>query len=98
MANAANFLCFSLTDVSKHERMDMSARLFANLGVIQECFGKYNEGIELVQRSINICKENDIYEQLQRGYTFLGALYVRIEEYSKAIYQYNLAIEVASNI
>lgn len=75
--------------------MDMTARLFANLGVVQECLGNYKKGIQLVQKSIDICKQYDIYEQLERGYTFLGSLYAKKEDYSSAIHQYNLAIDVA---
>lgn len=75
----------------------MQARLFANLGFVQECLGNYKDGIQLVQRSIEICKKHDIFEQLERAYTLLGLLYNKINEYSKAIHQYNLAIEVASN-
>lgn len=76
----------------------MSARLLANIGVVQECLGNYEKGIELVTKSIEICRRNDLFEQLERGYTFLGSLYVRKKEYQNAIRQYNLAMEVAGNI
>lgn len=90
------YIIFSLEKViNNREHKDMTARLLANLGVVEECRGNYNKGVELVQRSINICKAHDIFEQLERNYTLLGSLYVRTKEYDKAIHQYNLAIEVA---
>lgn len=76
----------------------MAARLFANLGVVQECQGNYNKGIELLEKSINICKAYDLFEQLERGYRSLGSIYSHKQNYSKAIIQYNLAMEVAGNI
>lgn len=73
----------------------MSARLYANIGVVHECLGEYEKAIELIRKSINICKQNDLYEQLERGYASLGSLYMRRQEYNSAINQYNLAMEVA---
>lgn len=75
--------------------MDMEGRLYANLGVVEEYLGNYENAIDLVQKSINICKMHDILEQLQRGYSILGSIYTKIKDYKSAIYQYNLAAEVA---
>lgn len=74
----------------------MTARLLANLGVIHDSMHNYSEGISLLERSIAICKENDLYEQLERSYTALAALYTRKQEYNNAIHNYNQAMEVAS--
>lgn len=91
-------ICESLTGIGKREHMDMTARLLANLGIVQECIGNYDKGIELLQKSINICKTNDLFEQLERGHSFLGSLYMKKGESSQAIRQYNLAIEVAERL
>lgn len=74
----------------------MTARLYANLGIVNEHLGNYEIGINLLEQSIKICKSHDLFEQLEMGYTFLGALFVRRGEYKKALDQYNLAIDVAS--
>uniref|UniRef100_A0A1Y1NAZ6 Tonsoku-like protein n=2 Tax=Photinus pyralis TaxID=7054 RepID=A0A1Y1NAZ6_PHOPY len=91
-------ICESLTDVKKHEHKDMITRLLANLGVVYECEGKYEKAEELLRKSIDICKTHDLFEQLQRGYTCLGTLYVRKKQYDEAIRQYNLAMEVAGRL
>lgn len=75
----------------------MTARLLANLGVVQECLKNYEKGVDLVQKSIKICKENDLYEHLERSYKILGSLYMRKKEYGSAIDSYNLAIRTAGS-
>lgn len=76
----------------------MLARLLANLGVVNESQGNYNEGIKLLRKSISICKQHDLFEQLERAYAALGSLYVRKQEYNNAIHYFNLAMEVAGKI
>lgn len=73
----------------------MTARLLANLGVVQECLKNYDKGVELVEKSIKICKENDLYEHLQRSYKILGSLHMRKKNYGSAIDNYNLAMSTA---
>ncbi|KAK5642065.1 hypothetical protein RI129_008232 [Pyrocoelia pectoralis] len=91
-------LCESLTNINKYEHKDMTARLLANLGVVHECKGEYAKAVELLQKSVAICKAHDLFEQLQRGYTCLGTLYCRKKEYHEAIRQHNLAMEVAGRL
>ncbi|CAG9836895.1 unnamed protein product [Diabrotica balteata] len=88
-------VCESLTTINKLEKADMKARLFSNLGLVKESLGDYNKAIELLTTSINICKTDDIYEQLSRGYMSLAALYDKKGETSKTMHHYNLAIEAA---
>lgn len=76
----------------------MTARLLANLGVVQECLKHYEKGVELVQRSIKICKENDLFEHLERSYKILGSLYMRKKDFASAIDSYNLAVTIAGFI
>ncbi|KRT81298.1 Ankyrin repeat-containing protein [Oryctes borbonicus] len=91
-------VCERLTGISQREHMDMKARLYANLALVEEYLGHYEKAIELVQKSIVICKAHDILEQLERGYTILGSIYNKKADYKNAIAQYNLAIEVASRL
>uniref|UniRef100_A0A6P7G8T4 Tonsoku-like protein n=1 Tax=Diabrotica virgifera virgifera TaxID=50390 RepID=A0A6P7G8T4_DIAVI len=91
-------VCESLTAINKLEKADMQARLFSNLGLVKDSLGDYNKAIELFTTSINICKANDIYEQLSRGYMSLAALYDKKEETSKTMHHYNLAIEAAKKL
>lgn len=81
---------------SKLEVADMSARLFSNLGLVQDCMGNFNAAKELINKSINLCRAHDLYEQLQRGYLSLASLLVKTEDYKSALQQYNLAAEAAS--
>lgn len=78
--------------------MDMQARLLSNLGIVQASLDNNRDSVQLLEKSIDICLKHDIFEQLERAYAFLGTLYKKLREYSKAIHQYSLAIEVASNI
>lgn len=87
---------FSLTGINKLEKVDMMARLFSNLGLVKDCLGDYNNALELLNRSIGICKQHDIYEQLYRGYISIASLYEKRREYNEAIHHYNLAIDSAS--
>ncbi|KAK4876754.1 hypothetical protein RN001_009260 [Aquatica leii] len=91
-------LCESLTDVKKHEHKDIMARLLANLGVVEECKGNYDKGIELLQKSIALCKSYDLFEQLFRGYTALAVLYDHKKMYDESIQQCNLAYKVAGRL
>lgn len=75
----------------------MVARLFTNLGVVEESQGKYSEALVRINKSIETCNQYQLHEQLERNYVCLASLYVRQKDYEKAIEQYNLAIEVASN-
>lgn len=84
-----------LSYIDKKEHLDMTARLLANLGVVEECLKRYEKGISLVQRSIKICKDNDLFEHLERSYKILGSLYLRNKEYGSAVDSYNLAINTA---
>lgn len=87
---------FRLTGISKLEIVDMSARLFSNLGVVQDCLGNFDKALELINKSISICKQNDLFEQLYRGYVSLAGLMDKKGEINETIRSYNLAIETAS--
>lgn len=90
---------FSLNgQASKLEIADMSARLFSNLGLVQDCMGNFEQASELITKSINLCKAHDLYEQLQRGYLSLASISVKAKDYKSAVQQYNLAAEAASNV
>lgn len=74
----------------------MTARLFSNLGLVKECLGEYDKALELLNKSIAICKQNDIYEQLCRGYLSMASLFEKKNNSIEAIQHYNLAIDTAS--
>ncbi|CAG9860437.1 unnamed protein product [Phyllotreta striolata] len=85
----------NLTGISSYVKADMQARLLANLGLVKDSLGDYVKAEELLNTSINICKSNDIYEQLIRGHSALASLYEKKGDSSKAINQYSLAVEAA---
>lgn len=74
----------------------MMARLFSNLGLVKESQGDYNSAKELINRSIELCKKHDIYEQLSRGYISMASIFEKKCEYHEAISNYNHAIDAAS--
>lgn len=93
-----NVFCifYSLTGINKLEKVDMTARLFSNLGLVKECLGEYDKALELLNKSIAVCKQNDIYEQLSRGHLSIASLFEKKSNSYAAIQHYNLAIDAAS--
>lgn len=76
--------------------MDMTSRLFSNLGLVKECLGEYDKALELLNKSIALCEQNDIYEQLSRGYLSIASLFEKKYDSNKAIQHLNFAIDAAS--
>lgn len=74
----------------------MTARLYSNLGVVQDCLGNFDKASDLITKSIKICKNNDFYEQLQKGYVALASVFEKKNDSRAALQQYNLAVEVSS--
>jgi NF-kappa-B inhibitor-like protein 2 len=84
--------------ISKVELADMSARLFSNLGVVQDCLENFDKALELLNKSIVLCRSNDLFEQLQRGYLSLASIFMKKGDSRSALQQYNLAAEAASKL
>ncbi|XP_076272195.1 tonsoku-like protein [Rhynchophorus ferrugineus] len=80
------------------EKQDMLARLFSNLGLVKESLGEYKTAHSLFDKSIKICKNNELYEQLYRGYISISTLFEKQEQYQQTLQHYNLAIEVAKKL
>lgn len=76
----------------------MKARLFANLSLIQENLNNYETALELIRKSINLCKQHDIYEQLYRDYILIATIFEKTKQFNESIKHLNLAIEIASKI
>lgn len=74
----------------------MSARLFSNLGLVEDARENHDKAYELINKSINICKMHELHEQLQRGYMSLGSLLFKSGDNKRALQQYNFAAETAS--
>lgn len=74
----------------------MCARLFCNLGIVQDCLGNFDKASELFTKSINQCKAHDLYEQLQRAYMSFSSLLVKKGDSRQALQQCNLAVEATS--
>ncbi|KAK9882581.1 hypothetical protein WA026_022208 [Henosepilachna vigintioctopunctata] len=91
-------VCESLTDMKKYEVVDMTARLYNNLGVIQEYQGHHDKSMEFFNKAIVLCKANDVYESLHQAYNSLASLLERKGEYNNAIQNFNLAIDVAKKL
>ncbi|XP_018325905.1 tonsoku-like protein isoform X3 [Agrilus planipennis] len=96
---AQNFLmkslviCENLTGISKYDHMDMSARLFANLGVIQECEVAamcYAEDALLITNDTDYVRRKHLYEKLGDGACELKVYSLGIQYYEKML---NVAIK-----
>ncbi|XP_045464738.1 tonsoku-like protein isoform X2 [Harmonia axyridis] len=78
--------------------VDMTARLYNNLGVIHEYQGNHEKSKELFNKAIVLCKANDVYESLHQAYNSLATLLERRGEYNSAIQNFNVAIETAKKL
>lgn len=94
------FAYFSLHGkTSKHELMDMRARLLLNIGVVQEHLGFFDKAIECIKKAITICSNEDLYEVLHNCYTTEASLHSnKKKDYAKALSCLNKALEVASRL
>lgn len=89
----------SLTDVSKPEVLDMTARLYLNLGVTYECKEEFNEAIKYFEKAMSICRHNDFWELLHKCYLDAALLYFnRLNENTKALESLSLAINIAERL
>ncbi|KAL3284735.1 hypothetical protein HHI36_018880 [Cryptolaemus montrouzieri] len=91
-------VCERLTDVKKFDLIDMTSRLYNNLGVIRDYQGQFEKGVELLNKAITLCKANDVYESLHQAYNSLASILEKKAKYKDAIQNYNFAIEAAKKI
>lgn len=73
----------------------MKARLLANMGVVAESQGNFEEGVELLNKSITLCHKHLVNVQLERSYRALASLYSKKGEDMNAFNCYSVAIEVS---
>lgn len=89
----------SLTDQSKKEIADMSARLYLNLGVTYECKEDYGEAIKYLEMAMSVCRHNDFWELLHQCYATTGLLYTnKMDDNTKALRFFSLAINTAERL
>ncbi|XP_077297886.1 tonsoku-like protein [Arctopsyche grandis] len=93
-------LCESLKGkISNQELLDMKGRLLLNIGVVSEQLGDFDKAIDFFQKTINICKSQDLYDLLTQCYITEGLLYSsKHDDHTKAISCLNLALDVASRL
>ncbi|XP_028171929.1 LOW QUALITY PROTEIN: tonsoku-like protein [Ostrinia furnacalis] len=93
-------LCESLHGkTTKHELMDMRARLLLNIGVVQEHLGFFDKAIDCIRKAISICSNEDLFEVLHNCYTTEASLHSnKKKDYAKALGCLNKALEVASRL
>lgn len=77
----------------------MKGRLLLNIGVVSEQLGDFDKAIDFFQKTINICKNQDLYDLLTQCYITEGLLHSsKHDDYTKAISCLNLALDVASRL
>lgn len=92
-------VCESLTNQPKLELLDMKARLYLNLGVTYECKEDYEKAIKFMENAMNICRHNDFWDLLHQCYFATGSLYTnRLDDATKALRFYNLAVNIAERL
>lgn len=89
----------SLTDLPKHEVLDMTARLYLNLGITYECREEFHEAINYFEKAMSICRHNDFWELLHKCYLDAGLLYFnKLNDQTKSLQLFNLAINIAERL
>lgn len=89
----------SLSDQPKHEILDMTARLYLNLGVTFECKGDFTEAIKFLEKAMSICRHNDFWDLLHKCYIDAGLLYFnKLNDNTKALQLFHLAINTAERL
>lgn len=90
---------FSLTDRPKQEVLDMTARLYLNLGITYECKEEFGEAIKYFEKAMSICRHNDFWELLHKCYLDAGLLYFnKLDDQTKALQLLNMAINIAERL
>lgn len=85
-------------DVGQKQRMEMVARLFLNIGLVLDSQNQFQTAADYMQKAVNICKKLDLWEDLYRTYSALGAAYHRHSEKNLSIKTYDLALDVAERL
>lgn len=94
-----HILFHSLTDLPKHEVLDMTARLYLNLGITYECKEEFSEAIKYFEKAMSICRHNDFWELLHKCYLDAALLYFnKLDDHTKALQLLNLAINIAERL
>lgn len=70
----------------------------------EEFRGKYARYVKIVRnqiktplvKSIDLCKNNDFFEQLYRGYISIAMLYEKLNQFNESLKNMDVAIETAS--
>ncbi|RVE50626.1 hypothetical protein evm_004750 [Chilo suppressalis] len=93
-------LCEKLSGkITKHELMDMRARLLLNIGVVQEHLGFLDKAVDCIRKAITICSNEDLYDILHNCYTTEALLHNnKKKDYAKSLSCLNKALEVASRL
>lgn len=93
-------ICNELTEenISTKQRMEMTGRLFLNIGLVLDCQNHYDDAIDHMLKAVAICKKLDLWEDLYRTYTALGSIYHKHSDKKEALKTYDLAIDVAERL
>ena len=82
-------------NVSSKQRMEMTGRLFLNIGLVLDCQNHYDDAINHMLKTVSICKKLDLWEDLYRTYSALGAIYQKHSKRQEALRTFELALNVA---
>ncbi|XP_012271761.1 tonsoku-like protein [Orussus abietinus] len=91
-------LCNKLdnTNIKLEEMMTMRARLLLNLGLVLEAQGEPQEGVDLIEKSAELCTKHKLTEDLHRTHIALGALHERQGNFNLALEHLDKASQVIS--
>ncbi|GLH12486.1 Transient receptor potential channel pyrexia [Gryllus bimaculatus] len=91
-------VCDKLTNVNRHELLQMRGRLLLNIGLVFECQGDFEKAVEHIQMAISINVKADLYDDTQQCYTSQAALYQKQGNTVLALKYYDLALEVQERL
>ncbi|XP_014276725.1 tonsoku-like protein [Halyomorpha halys] len=93
-------ICHELTEenISSRQRMEMTGRLFLNIGLVLDCQNHYDDAINHMLKAVTICKKLDLWEDLYRTYAALGSIYHKHSDKKEALRTYELAVDVAERL
>ncbi|XP_039278880.1 tonsoku-like protein [Nilaparvata lugens] len=77
---------------------EMRARVYLNLGLVEEALAKLEKAVQYLGKAVIICKSLDLWEELCLSYTNLGLAHKHSEDFASALKAFDLGLSVACRL
>ncbi|RZF33980.1 hypothetical protein LSTR_LSTR006896 [Laodelphax striatellus] len=77
---------------------EMRARVYLNLGLVEEALGNLGKAVQYLGKAILICKSLDLWEELCLSYTNLGLTHKHAGDFASALKAFDLGLTVACRL